>query len=106
MADKLFTSSMFLGESQHQLASGSQPPNVDSSEIKLKRQLSDYVIVERQTSLGNSSDLGKGAFGIVKLVKDTHTGKLFAMKIVRMGSDASDSETFAQKRGFGFDGCQ
>ena len=53
-----------------------------STGSKRRKCLADYEFITKQTSSGPSSDLGKGAFGLVKLVKDTSTQKLYAMKIV------------------------
>lgn len=54
-----------------------------STSVRNKRSLSDFVFVEKTSAGGiKSSELGKGAFGAVKLVKDVTTGKQYAMKIV------------------------
>jgi len=54
-----------------------------------KKQLSDYEIVKRRTSYDDLYQnapqemiLGKGALGLVKLVKDTLTNRLYALKTV------------------------
>lgn len=44
--------------------------------------LENYTFVERQTSLGKSSELGRGAYGIVRLAKNRKTQKDYAIKIV------------------------
>lgn len=54
-----------------------------SGSNRSKRTLADFIPVEKSTSNGaKSSELGKGAFGAVRLVKDSTSGKLYAMKIV------------------------
>ena len=44
--------------------------------------LKDFILAEKMTELGLTSDLGKGTFGSVKLVRDITTNQLHAMKIV------------------------
>lgn len=51
-----------------------------SSNVGVKRSLEDY---EEVVGKNKSSDLGKGSFGNVKLVKEKKTGQLFAMKTVK-----------------------
>lgn len=53
-----------------------------SLDFKRHKTLADYVFVNRMTPSGLTSDLGRGAFGTVKLVKDIASQKLYAMKIV------------------------
>lgn len=50
-----------------------------------KKRIEDFEFVERKTRLGNTSELGRGSYGVVRLVKDKETQKQYAMKIVRMG---------------------
>ena len=50
-----------------------------SSLTSIKRRPEEFEIIQ----LGTRTELGKGSYGCVKLVKDRQNGKLFAMKIVR-----------------------
>lgn len=45
-----------------------------------RRTIEDYEFVDHPEK--NTSDLGKGTYGRVKLVKDKRNDQLFAMKIV------------------------
>lgn len=47
-----------------------------------KRNLEDFEFVDIDSKHGKSSILGKGAYGVVKLVKLKESGRLYAMKIV------------------------
>ena len=50
------------------------------SMMGVRKTLADY---EEVVGKNKSSDLGKGSYGNVKLVKEKKTGLLFAMKAVR-----------------------
>jgi hypothetical protein len=58
-----------------------------SQNSKRKKTLEDFEFIEREGKFGKSGELGKGAYGVVRLVRDkTYTGKgekKYAMKIVR-----------------------
>lgn len=47
-----------------------------------KSSLEDYTFIEKQSKTGPSSELGRGAYGVVRLVQNKKTQKQFAMKIV------------------------
>ncbi len=47
-----------------------------------KRSLGDYEFVYSENSKVKTSDLGAGAYGSVKRVREKATGEIFAMKIV------------------------
>ena len=47
-----------------------------------KKSLENYEFVKNQNANIRTSDLGSGAYGKVKLVRDKETNMLFAMKIV------------------------
>lgn len=50
---------------------------------KKKKKLEDFEFIERNTKYGKTGELGKGAYGVVRLVKDKHNGHKYAMKIVK-----------------------
>ena len=55
--------------------------------MNTKRKLSkdDYEFIERDTEFGKSGELGKGAFGVVRLVqRKDNPSKKYAMKMVRI----------------------
>jgi hypothetical protein len=56
---------------------------------KPKGKLEDYAFIEKQTKTGPSSELGRGAYGVVRLVQNKKTQRQFAMKIV--GSALADT---------------
>lgn len=47
-----------------------------------KAKLEDYEFVEKPSKTGPSSELGRGAYGVVRLVKSKKTLRQYAMKIV------------------------
>jgi serine/threonine protein kinase len=51
-----------------------------------KKTLEDYEFIKNESSKYNTSELGKGSYGTVKKVKDKHTGKVYAMKIMNKKS--------------------
>lgn len=53
-----------------------------SKEGQKRKTFQDFELVEIETELGNSSELGKGTYGVVRLVRDKTSKSLFAMKIV------------------------
>lgn len=54
-----------------------------SMNTRKKLTKDDYVFEERDTEFGKTSELGKGAFGVVRLVhRKDDPSKKFAMKIV------------------------
>ena len=56
--------------------------SLSSAKGKRKRTLDDYEFVLNENSRLKTSDLGKGSYGTVKKVRDKHTGKIYAIKIV------------------------
>ena len=62
-----------------------------SRKTQPKKHFSDYEIVKKRSFLDDDFSqetseeviLGKGALGLVKLVKDIHTCQFFALKIVQ-----------------------
>lgn len=46
----------------------------------MKKTLADFEDIDKNKISGG--DLGKGAYGNVRLVKDKSNGKLFALKVV------------------------
>ena len=56
-----------------------------------KGSLAQYSFVELDTKLGPSSELGRGASGVVRLVEQRETRKQFAMKIVESAELDPDS---------------
>ena len=57
-----------------------------------KKKREDFEFVEKKTEFGKTSEIGKGAFGTVRLVKDISKGTLYAMKIVIHVSDNLDEQ--------------
>ncbi len=53
---------------------------MSSSTVKGKKSLEDYVLVNNPKK--NTPELGKGAFGDVKLAQDKSDGLLYAIKSV------------------------
>jgi hypothetical protein len=53
---------------------------------QMKRKPEDFELVQQV------SQLGRGSFGAVKLVKDRSNGTLFAMKIVMIASAMLDEQ--------------
>ena len=57
-----------------------------------KKKREDFEFVERQSEFGKTSEIGKGAFGTVRLVRDKSKGTLYAMKIVSHLFDYLDEQ--------------
>jgi len=57
---------------------------IDGTNTKKKRTIQDYEFVTEGKS--NTSDLGKGSYGSVKLAMDKIENKLYAIKIVSICS--------------------
>ena len=55
----------------------------------MRRKPEEFEVINR----GGKTELGKGSYGSVKLVKDKQNGKEFAMKIVLYWSRCLDAKT-------------
>jgi len=73
---------MHVPQSSSQTCEQSQ--RIEKPEIRIRRRktFEDYEFVVDDRRKVKTSDLGVGAYGTVKRVKDKATGELFAMKIV------------------------
>lgn len=54
-----------------------------SKNSRRKKKLEDFEFIERDSKYGKTGELGKGAYGVVRLVRDKVSGVKFAMKIVK-----------------------